>query len=79
MRPVVSKKFRSLKLLACLPIDSTYRLHLHYTQLISFCVLEEENSVAVYSEDMDITFIFPTQKDKSKMVTCKLCTNPCTD
>lgn len=33
---------------------------------------EEENSGAVYSVDMDITFISITQKDKSTVVKCIL-------
>lgn len=44
-----------------------------FVELISFCVLQEENSGTVYSLDMDITFIFIKQKDKREMVKCKLC------
>lgn len=45
-----------------------------FVELISFCVLQEENSGTVYSLDMDITsFFFFKQKDKREMVKCKLC------
>lgn len=43
-------------------------LNLDYNLLISVCVWEEENSSAVYSVHMDITFIVVTQKDHCKLL-----------
>lgn len=49
-----SQLFSSLELLVRLPIDSAYRGHLLYNQLISVCVPEQDNNGKIYSVDMDI-------------------------
>lgn len=46
--------YSSFDLLVCLPNDSVYRfhLHLHYNQLISVHVIEDENRGVVYGRNM---------------------------
>lgn len=46
--------YSSFDLLVCLPNDSVYwfHLHLHYNQLISVHVIEDENRGVVYSRNM---------------------------
>lgn len=72
---------RTVMTVVCLPIEPVYPFHLHscYNQLISDCMLEEENSGSLYSVDIDMK-LHPDRNNCITLLTqLQLFTSPCTD
>lgn len=57
-------------IISLLAFHSAHWFDLHSSQLVSVCVLEEENNAKILSVDISTTFIFIAQK--VEMVKCKL-------